>query len=291
MSGEGSRFLKAGYTTPKPLIVVEGKPIIAHVLDMFPGVTKVVFVCNEDHLRNSDMPEILKDLCPNSTILSIKSEKLGPVHALTYAFPYLDESEDVIISYCDFTQHWDFVNFRDIAAGGSFAGAVPAYTGFHPHLLKGNLYAGLQVDQNNFMTEIQEKHCFTSNPEDCSHSSGIYYFRSVSLLKEYTAEMLQEKDTLNGEYYVSMLYPRLLRDKLSVYVPKITHFMQWGTPEDLEEYEAWSRLVHANAGLKKGFTDIPKSRETLVTIPYAPGTEEYKKCYAYWQSALINHST
>ena len=38
MSGIGKRFLEAGYYDPKPLIEVDGKPIIAHVLDMFPGV-------------------------------------------------------------------------------------------------------------------------------------------------------------------------------------------------------------------------------------------------------------
>ena len=50
MSGFGERFRKAGYSVPKPLIEVEGKPIIAHVTDMFPGEKNVLFVCNKDHL-------------------------------------------------------------------------------------------------------------------------------------------------------------------------------------------------------------------------------------------------
>ena len=45
MSGIGSRFLKAGYKIPKPLIEVEKQPIISHVVDMFPGVTEV-FITN-----------------------------------------------------------------------------------------------------------------------------------------------------------------------------------------------------------------------------------------------------
>ncbi len=35
MSGFGERFRAAGYTVPKPLIVVENKPIIQHVVEMF----------------------------------------------------------------------------------------------------------------------------------------------------------------------------------------------------------------------------------------------------------------
>ena len=33
MSGVGNRFIEAGYQDPKPLIIVDGKPIIEHVCD------------------------------------------------------------------------------------------------------------------------------------------------------------------------------------------------------------------------------------------------------------------
>src|ERR1700704_6380930 len=44
MSGFGERFRRAGYDIPKPLIEVEGKPIVAHVVDMFPGETDFIFI-------------------------------------------------------------------------------------------------------------------------------------------------------------------------------------------------------------------------------------------------------
>jgi NDP-sugar pyrophosphorylase family protein len=54
MSSFGERFRRAGYTVPKPLIEVDGKPIISHVIDLFPGETNFIFICNEDHLDNPD---------------------------------------------------------------------------------------------------------------------------------------------------------------------------------------------------------------------------------------------
>ncbi|MEW5755401.1 MAG: hypothetical protein AB1810_03795 [Pseudomonadota bacterium] len=65
MSGFGERFRKAGYTVPKPLIEIDGKPIIAHVIDMFPGEKNFVFVCNQDHLDNPGykMREISYEYC------------------------------------------------------------------------------------------------------------------------------------------------------------------------------------------------------------------------------------
>ena len=54
MSGFGERFRRAGYTVPKPLIKIDGKPIIEHVIDMFPGETNFIFICNQDHLGHPD---------------------------------------------------------------------------------------------------------------------------------------------------------------------------------------------------------------------------------------------
>ena len=63
MSGFGERFRRAGYSVPKPLIEVDGKPIIQYVVNMFPGETNFSFVCNEDHLNRDDycMKEILSE--------------------------------------------------------------------------------------------------------------------------------------------------------------------------------------------------------------------------------------
>jgi NDP-sugar pyrophosphorylase family protein len=84
MSGFGERFRAAGYTIPKPLIEVEGKPIIQHVVEMFSNEDDFIFICNEDHLLNPEykMKAILQDIALNSSIVSIKPHKLGPVYAV-----------------------------------------------------------------------------------------------------------------------------------------------------------------------------------------------------------------
>ena len=66
MSGFGERFRRVGYDLPKPLIEVNGKPIIQHVVEMFPGETNFIFICNRDHLETSKygMREILERVAP-----------------------------------------------------------------------------------------------------------------------------------------------------------------------------------------------------------------------------------
>jgi len=75
MTGIGKRFLDAGYTRPKPLIEVEGKPIIEYVVNMFPGETDFVFIVNEDHARETDLLEVIKRIAPTAQIVLAPKEK------------------------------------------------------------------------------------------------------------------------------------------------------------------------------------------------------------------------
>ncbi len=284
LSGLGSRFVAVGYTEIKPLITVEGRPIIAHVLDMFPGEDDIIFTCREEHLDNLPLRETLLALKPNATIVPVPGHRKGPAYDILLAKDHIPDHEDVIVSYCDFTQNWDFAQFKRDAATQNFAGAVPAYTGFHPHLLHPNVYAGILLDEHGMMRDIKEKHCFTENPFDSHHSSGMYYFRSGELMKRVFQELVDTNIHINGEHYVSQAYYLLLRDQLPVAVPLMTHFMQWGTPQDLEEYEAWSRLIHTDLGKEKATTNIPDSREESVRIPHTKDTEDFMNSYQYWHS-------
>ena len=95
-------------------------------------------------------------------------------------------------------------------------------------------------------------------------------------LKKYFKELMNKEINLNGEYYVSMVYYLYKREGLRVYVPEIKYFCQWGTPEDLEEYEAWSRLI-----LKRNtISEIPKNRE--IKIPWSKDSIKFEKSFTYW---------
>ena len=68
MSGIGNRFIAAGYKEPKPLVVIDGKPIIEHVCDLFPNEDKFTFICNSKHLLETNMREVLKSIKPNANM-------------------------------------------------------------------------------------------------------------------------------------------------------------------------------------------------------------------------------
>lgn len=265
MSGEGMRFKEKGYVTLKPLIQINGKPMISYVIDMFPGEKNIIFVCNKEHLLCSKlkMQRILKDICPSGRILSINPHKKGPVYAISQVFDEIQANEPTIVNYCDFCCLWDYKKFKEKILKGGYKGAVPAYRNFHPHSLNKNYYAYIKNIKNKIL-KIQEKKPFTKYPINEYASSGTYYFSNADLIKNYFTEIIKKNIHFDNEFYVSEVFNLMIEDKLDVILYKLNYFMQWGTPEDLEEFSYWSKifknLIKENKGknhLIKGINIIP----------------------------------
>ena len=240
MSGIGKRFIDAGYDRPKPLIEVDGKPIIEHVLNLFPGIDDISFICNDKHLNETNIKEILLTLKPNCKIYEVSSEnRKGPVDAILQIKDHIDDEKEIIISYCDYGTHWNFKNFLNQIRENNFDGSIPCYIGFHPHMLGSDNYAFCK-EKDNILLEIKEKEPFTNNKMGEYASNGTYYFKNGKILKKYFKELIDLNINLNGEYYVSMVYNLLVRDGLKTSIFKIENMLQWGTPYDLEVYKNWS---------------------------------------------------
>ena len=226
---------------PKPLIEVEGKPIIAHVIDLFPGEHDFIFICNADHLAHAGyrMSDIIKQHCPQGRIVGIAPHKLGPIHAVRQIEHLIDLQRPVVVNYCDFTCYWDWGHFKSFVSQSGCDGAIPAYKGFHPHTLGTTNYAYVR-EQDGWVQDIQEKQPYTDNRMEEFASSGTYYFRTGRIMSQAFADTTAQGLNVGGEYYVSLAYKPMLAAGQSVAVYALQHFMQWGTPEDVREYNGWS---------------------------------------------------
>ncbi len=252
MSGFGERFKKVGYKVPKPLIEVEGLKIINHVVKMFSNRDKFLFICNENHLRNTkfQLKKILKQSAKNVTIRSIKAHKKGPSYAVSKVMNDLDMTKPVVVNYCDFTCYWKWNEFKEFVKNTNCDGCIPAYKGFHPHSGGKTNYAYIK-NKKNIALDIQEKKPFTKNKLQEFASSGTYYFSSGQLLKDSIKYQLKNNLNIKGEFYISLAYKYLFDHKLNTLIYPLQHFMQWGTPEDLDEYKFWSDMFKQLTKQKK----------------------------------------
>lgn len=279
MAGRGERFKKMGYSTPKPLIPIDGKPMIGHVVSMYGEDDDFVFVCNNEHLENSDLGEVLQQLSADARVIGIENHELGPVYSTTFAFGDIGDGEPAIVSYCDFSVRWDYGDFKKTVRASGCDGCITAYRGFHPHSLGTTMYAYLKLDANGNVADVREKEPFTDNRMGEYASAGSYYFSKGLYVKKYFTELIEKKLDKNGEYYASLAYRLMARDHLRITAYPIEKFLQWGTPEDLEDYLGWSGYFanyHASPQPKSNFNQtnlVPAAgigarfREAGFTVP------------------------
>jgi NDP-sugar pyrophosphorylase family protein len=265
MSGIGKRFIEAGYKVPKPLIRVDKKTIIEHVCNLFPDEDKFTFICNSRHLADTNIKQVLQSIKRNANIVEIPNHKKGPVYAISLVKEVIEDDEEVIVNYCDFGTYWDYKNFLKHTRDREADGAIVAYKGFHPHMLGNTNYAFMQ-DKKQWMLKIQEKEPFTNNRMQEYASNGTYYFKKGLYVKKFFQKLIDNNINLRGEYYVSLVYNLLVSNGLKVSIYEIQHMLQWGTPQDLEEYSMWSKYFSNILEQKK---KLPPRIKSITLIPLA----------------------
>ena len=277
MSGLGKRFKEAGYNDPKPLIQVDGKPIIEHVVNLFPNEKNIKFICNDMHLKETKMREILNDFCPHGKIYEVPVEgRQGPVHAVFLIFDQIDDNKEVIVSYCDYGTDWNYKGFLEDNRNRDADGSIACYRGFHPHMLGTDNYAFLKEKDSGsrWMERIQEKQPFTDNRMEEYASNGTYYFKSGKIMKKYFQRLMDLEMKVKNEYYVSMVYNLLVEDGLKVNIFEIEKMLQWGTPYDLEIYNGWSRYFKNILNKQIDYIDI---LDTTTILPLAGHGSRFSK--------------
>ena len=172
MSGLGKRFINAGYKIPKPLIKVDNKSIISHVVNMFPGIDSVIFICNKNHLSKKElyMQDKLLEAFPTAKIYGIDQHKKGPIYAVLQIINKVDLEIPTIVNYCDFNCLWEFGKFKNFVKNSNCDGCVATYTGFHPHMISNTNYAYVKL-KDSLIIDIQEKKPFTKQPLNENASS------------------------------------------------------------------------------------------------------------------------
>ena len=264
MAGTGDRFVMKNYIDPKPLIEVNGKRIISYIYEMFDKNDEFVFICNETHLKTTKMREIIKTMVPNSEIISIPNHKKGPIFTIldTDIDSIIKDDEEVIVCYCDNPYIWDYEYFKQWVKNNNSDGCILSHVGFHPHRLS-STYMAYMKETDLVVSEIKEKEPYTNNHMEEHASTGTYYFKKGSYIKKYFKQLIDLNINYNGEYYVTLVYNLLIKDGLLITCFPTDYVTVFGTPEEVENFEAWQSLL--NSSQIKNESDIIK-------------------CYNYWKS-------
>ncbi len=225
MAGMGKRFIEAGYILPKPLLKIEDKEIIGHIIDiMRMPKAQFIFIVREEHCRDHNLDKILLKLEPNAKIIKINQVTEGAVCTVLLAKEFFNDNNPVIIKDCDQIINWDPEHFMEFVQRNNADGAI-----VNIHTERPN-YSFSRVDHAGRIFETAEKSVISNYG-----SVGIYYFARGTDLIKYAERMIERNIRTNNEFYTSPVYNQFIQDfKLILHYP-IAEMFQLGTPEEFHE--------------------------------------------------------
>lgn len=104
MAGEGSRFAKAGWTTPKPLIELNGQPLFKHAISSVFAEDipmKYSFIVRQEHIDKYAIDKGIKSFLPEANIFSVLKTTRGAVETCLMAESAIADEDAVIVMDCD----------------------------------------------------------------------------------------------------------------------------------------------------------------------------------------------
>tara|TARA_Y100000004_G_scaffold162116_1_gene190599 strand:+ start:115 stop:1503 length:1389 start_codon:yes stop_codon:yes gene_type:complete len=227
MAGAGSRFEKAGYTFPKPLIDVNGKPMIQLVTENLNIEARHIYIVQKSHYEKYNLQQLLNLISPDCVIVQVDGITEGAACTTLLAKEFINNDEPLVISNSDQVFEWDSNEFMYSMVADEVDGGILTFEATHPK------WSFAKLGEDGFVTEVAEK-----NPISNIATAGVYYFRKGSDYVKYAEEMIERDIRTNNEFYVCPVYNQACEDNQKIKVFHIDRMWGLGTPEDLNHYLA-----------------------------------------------------
>ena len=227
MAGAGSRFEKVGYSFPKPLIDVKGKPMIHLVADMLNLDANFIYIVQKSHREKYNLDTLLNLITPNCKIVEVDGLTEGAACTTLLAKELINNDSPLILSNSDQFIDWDSTEFMYKMNEKNFDGGIVCFPATHPK------WSFAKTDENGIISEVAEK-----NPISDQATAGIYYWKQGADYVKYAEQMIEKDIRINNEFYVCPVYNEAIGDGKIIYNHSIPAENMWGlgTPEDLAYY-------------------------------------------------------
>jgi RpiB/LacA/LacB family sugar-phosphate isomerase len=234
LAGQGSRFLREGYDTPKQMLPVGESTTFEHSirsieLDDF----EVIFIMRNEQVKLGLMDFIKSRIGNNAKFIVIDKQTRGSVETVLESESLIPPDANLTIFTMDvaFSEKYTAETFENSWGGGvlTFKSNSPNYS-----------YAKVKANE---VIETAEKIPISENA-----LVGIYFFSTASAFFRYAKEMLSQEDVSGGEFYVAPLYNYLIRDGIKVSSKSVNTFYVFGTPD---EYRFFNETIARSLNIRR----------------------------------------
>ena len=225
MAGAGSRFEKAGYTFPKPLIEVRKKPMIQVVIENLNIDANYIYVVQKSHREKYNLDTLLNLLTPGCKIVEVDGITEGAACTALLAKEHIDNGNPLFFANSDQFVEWDSNEFMYKMQETDADGGIVTFNATHPK------WSFAKVDEQGLVTEVAEK-----NPISDIATVGYYYWKHGSDFVKYSEQMIKKDIRVNNEFYVCPVFNQAIEAGLQIRTFNTEGMWGLGTPEDLKYY-------------------------------------------------------
>lgn len=226
LAGKGSRFAKAGYTFPKPLIAVRGKPMIQAVVENLNIDAHHIFIVLEEHYHRYNMKYLLNLIAPGCSIILSDGNSQGAAWDCLRAREEIDTTAPLLLANSDQWIDWNSNQFMYAMSADAIDGGILTFKSVHPK------WSFAHIDANSgYIDEVAEKKPISDNA-----TVGIYYWKHGSDFVKYADQMIAQDLRVNGEFYVCPVFNEAIDDGKLIRAYEVSEMWGLGTPEDLNAF-------------------------------------------------------
>lgn len=230
LAGKNQFFPESDFPYPKPLIEIDGKTMIEHVIDNFSTITKkkqFIFIVNTEDCKKYHLDNVLNLLTDHQCkIIRIDRETKGAACSALMAIESINNDIPLIIANADQIFEDDINMYLNEFS--RFDAGVLSFDSVHPR------WSYARVDEANLISETAEK-----RPISKHAIAGFYYFANGSDFVVSSMKMIKKDANVNGLYFIApVLNEMVLSNKRMTIIPiEKNRYHTFYTPAKIQEFE------------------------------------------------------
>ena len=234
MAGRGSRLANTAGTTPKPLLSVMGRPMVAWALKSIEDVpfSQIIFIALKEHDEKFQVKKVLSSAMERPfELLLLDGITEGQLCTVLKGKSHINTDEDLLIISSDTYVISDIgkhIAQRDRDCSGLISVAS----------LPGNQWSFAQTDEKGNVIRVAEKERISDFA-----STGLYYFSNGRIFVERAEEVISSGERTKNEFYVIPLYQKYIDRGEAIGISLAKQMFDMGNPEALSASETFLKTL------------------------------------------------
>lgn len=224
-AGKGQRFKDSGYNLPKPLINVDGVPmLIAAIKTLDLDGRYFIILQQDEHFET--ISQLLKNEVDDVVIVPINFYTQGAACSVLLCKDYINNDTELFVANCDQIMSWN--SKEAMGELRKYDGGIVTVHSDDPK------HSYVQVDNSGCAVKMVEKQVISDLA-----LTGLHYWKHGSDYVSSAEKAIQENTDVK-EHYVSTTYNALIQGgkKIGIYMLDENEIHFIGTPNDLNKYES-----------------------------------------------------